>query len=269
MIIIIRMKSHYGYIVLTILLGLFGFAQAQSPHQVINSAGGDRPAASGSLILSDNVGETFVSSEAGGNFLITQGFLQVFSIAPQMELSVLKSDVTCQGKRDGNISTSISNVNNTYTITYLWSDTTLCPPPANCSQVDSLGPGTLSLTVLVMRPAFAGSSLTVTDTLRSTITINDLNPPCQVTVYTGITANNDNINDHLNIKNIDQFPKNRVSIYNRWGNLLYDQSGYDNVEIRWPTEEHLRTLTSGTYFYVLDLGDGGKPLKGWVELLKN
>lgn len=244
--------------------------QAQTPHQVINSAGGDRPAASGTLVLTDNVGEPFVSSEPGGNFLITQGFLQIFSIAPQIQLEVLKSDVTCLGKKDGRISTSLTNFSDT-TVRYLWSDTTLCPPSDNCSELDSLGAMTLTLTVLVTRPAFAGSTLTVTDTLREVITISDLNPPCQVTVFTGVTANEDNINDFFHIKNIDQFPNNRVSIYNRWGNLMYEQSGYnqDFDDKRWPTKDHLETLVSGTYFYILDLGEGGGLIKGWVELLKN
>lgn len=244
---------------------------SQTPHQVINSAGGDRPAASGSLVLTDNVGETFVSSEPGGNFLITQGFLQVLS-APAMSIYVESSDVSCRGKKDGKISTSISNVNPTYTLTYIWSDSTLCPPQNNCSELDSLGADTLVLTVIVLRPSFAGSSVTVTDTLRTNpIRILDVNPQCQVTVFTGITANEDNINDFFHIKNIEQFPNNRVSIYNRWGNLLYEQSGYSNdlTDKRWPTKEHLETLVSGTYFYILDLGEGGGLIKGWVELLKN
>jgi len=243
------------------------FCWAQSPHQVINSAGQDRVSPSGTLILTDNVGETIIQTVPGGTNIITQGFLQTFNILPGVNLEVLTSPVTCAGRKDGRISTSLSNTLPTYTISYIWSDTTLCSTN-NCSSLDSLGAMSVSLTVVVIRPIGAGNVLIDTIT-RGPIVILDDNPPCDVTVYTGITANNDNVNDYFYVKDIETYPDNRVSIYNRWGNLLFDRNGYNNTTIRWPEEDALRTLTSGTYFYVLELGNGGKALKGWIELVKN
>jgi gliding motility-associated-like protein len=88
-------------------------------------------------------------------------------------------------------------------------------------------------------------------------------------VFTGITMNGDGLNDVLFIENISEFPNNRLTVYNRWGTQLYDQQKYDNLTNAWPTADDANKLVSSTYFYVLDLGDGSKPLKGWIELIKN
>jgi hypothetical protein len=44
--------------------------------------------------------------------------------------------------------------------------------------------------------------------------------------------------------------------------------GYNNKNKSWPSKAELDKLTGSTYFYVIDLGDGGKPVKGWVEVIK-
>ena len=260
------MMYNLKHTILGLALLLSFSALSQTPHQVINSAGTDRPAASGSLTLTDNVGEVFVQTVDNGNSMITQGFLQKFNVVPGVRIDFLINHVTCAGKKDGNITISLSNSQPSYTLTYIWSDTTLCPQN-NCDRLDSLGADTLVLTVLVTRPL--GGNSTVTDTVTSPpIIVRDEKGPCKVFVYTGITANNDNINDFLYVKDIELYPDNRMSIYNRWGNILFDRNKYDNLTVRWPEEEDLRTLTSGTYFYILELGTG-ETQKGWVELLKN
>lgn len=261
------MKHIFQYSILALMLSLSFCVMAQTPHQVINSAGKDRVSPSLSLTLTDNVGEVFVQTVNGGTNTITQGFLQDFNVYPGVSVTVFTNNVSCLGKKDGRLSVSLSNTLPSYTITYLWSDTTLCPSK-NCSTLDSLGADTLFLTVIVTRPLTGGG--TISD---STVTgphiVTDVNPPCNVTIYNGVTANNDNVNDFFYIENIDQYPNNRLTIYNRWGNKLYDVNKYDNVDIRWPKDEDLRTLTSGTYFYILELGDNSSTIKGWIELLKN
>ncbi|HQQ94694.1 MAG TPA: gliding motility-associated C-terminal domain-containing protein [Bacteroidia bacterium] len=262
-----------------ILINLDSVAQL-SP-QVINSAGGDRPASNG-VLLTDNVGEPFIQKvdASSGNFMITEGFLQEFNMGP-MKLNILHQDVSCSFNKDGWIRAELSNVAPNYTVNFIWSDTTLCLKH-KCSvrdsqsvdglfkvhQVDSLPAMTVYLKVAVIRPVSGG---TITDTIRSNaITIVDSKKPCKVTVFTGVTANNDGVNDYFYIKNIELFPSNRLTIYNRWGNRLFDRNGYDNYLVRWPDEGDLRTLTSGTYFYILELDDPEKTvMKGWIELLKN
>ena len=88
-------------------------------------------------------------------------------------------------------------------------------------------------------------------------------------VFSGVTANNDLNNDTWYIENIEMFPENKVSVYTRWGALVYEERGYDNRTRVWPTTDHLNDLMSSTYFYIIELGDSSRPLKGWVELIKN
>jgi gliding motility-associated-like protein len=104
---------------------------------------------------------------------------------------------------------------------------------------------------------------------RGPIEVPSTAEPCRLVVFSGVTPNRDGQNDVWEIENISEFPNNRVTIYNRWGNELYDVKGYDNKTKFWPSEEMLNKLVSSTYFYVIDLGDGSRPLKGWVELIKN
>ncbi|MGZ4037522.1 MAG: gliding motility-associated C-terminal domain-containing protein, partial [Bacteroidia bacterium] len=105
-------------------------------------------------------------------------------------------------------------------------------------------------------------------TIITNIIINDSNEPCQIVVYNGVTPNGDGANDFFYIENIEQFPGNKVYIYNRWGLKLDEISNYDNLSNYWKgTIKHNGDVApSGTYFYVIDLNNGTKPIKGWLEL---
>jgi gliding motility-associated-like protein len=93
---------------------------------------------------------------------------------------------------------------------------------------------------------------------------------CDVIVPKGISPNGDNNNDFWLIKGIEQYPGNKVQVYNRWGNLVYSKAGYDNEKVVWVGQsEGAMTLggkevTDGTYIYVIELGDGKKPISGFV-----
>jgi gliding motility-associated-like protein len=88
-----------------------------------------------------------------------------------------------------------------------------------------------------------------------------------------VTPNGDGKNDVFEIQGIYDHPNNVLEIYNRWGSLVYRQEGYQNT---WGGEctEGLsfggNILPTGTYFYILDLGDndGAKPSKGYIFLTK-
>jgi gliding motility-associated-like protein len=90
-----------------------------------------------------------------------------------------------------------------------------------------------------------------------------------IIVYNGVTPNNDGRNDKWYIGNIEEFPDNNVVLFNRWGVKVFETKGYNNESNYWPTGDMLGKLLSTTYFYIIDLGNGSKPVKGWVELIKN
>ncbi len=93
--------------------------------------------------------------------------------------------------------------------------------------------------------------------------------PTIIHVWSGVTPNGDGLNDVFTIDGISEFPNNRVTIFNRWGEQLFDVKLYDNKARSWPASDMLDKLVSSTYFYIVDLGNGSKPMKGWVEVIKN
>ncbi len=255
------MKVKKECLFLLMFIGSNYFCQTISP-AVINSAGKSYSVNVSGVYVSDNVGEPFTQTLNGPNQIITQGFLQPLTTAVA-SVSVIKNDVSCQDKKDGNISVSVSNLFPNSQVNYIWTPTISC----NCNKNDSLAPGTYSLMILITHSTTGGFK---TDTLKPAPTlINDANGPCRVKIYTVITPNGDGNNDILQIDNISDFPNNHVAVFNRWGNQIFETKHYDNISNFWPQKEEISNLASSTYFYVVKLGDGTNPLKGWIEIIKN
>ncbi|WP_026729665.1 T9SS C-terminal target domain-containing protein [Flavobacterium denitrificans] len=89
-------------------------------------------------------------------------------------------------------------------------------------------------------------------------------PNC-LKIYNEFSPNDDGQNDTFYIDCITQFPDNQLEVFNRWGNIVYFKKGYDNT---WDgkADGSAKTLPEGTYFYVLDLGDGSPKISGWVYI---
>ena len=85
-------------------------------------------------------------------------------------------------------------------------------------------------------------------------------------VHNAFSPNGDGLNDLFIIDNIGEFPNNQVYIYNRWGQLLWNKSNYNNTSVVWDGKTAEGTiLYAGTYFYIIE-NAGPKSLKGWVEI---
>jgi len=91
-------------------------------------------------------------------------------------------------------------------------------------------------------------------------------------VPSGFSPNGDGVNDFFEIVGIEGYPDNKVTIFNRWGNLVFEGIGYNNTTVRWDGENTGvlspgdGPVPEGTYFYVIDLGDGSDLLSGYVFL---
>ncbi|MFL5763063.1 MAG: gliding motility-associated C-terminal domain-containing protein [Bacteroidia bacterium] len=87
----------------------------------------------------------------------------------------------------------------------------------------------------------------------------------ELVIYNTFTPNNDGNNDTWYIGNIWKYPHNHVEIYNRNGRLVYKANAYINT---WDGRAFGDELPEGTYFYVLDLGDGKGTKNGTVTIIK-
>jgi gliding motility-associated-like protein len=198
----------------------------------------------------------------------TATYTQSVIICPEIfTATVSTKDITCSGKNDGEISVEYTNTYASSEVSYVWNPRTLCSDNS-CDTLKNLSAGVYYLTLKVTYTL--NNTLVKVDSLvLDPITLSDINGQCAIKVFNGVSANGDGVNDVMIIENIEQFPDNRVWVYNRWGQLIFETSGYDNTNKAWPANGEQSNLSSNTYFYIIDLGNGNKPIKGWVELMKN
>ncbi|MGI4863949.1 MAG: gliding motility-associated C-terminal domain-containing protein [Janthinobacterium lividum] len=146
--------------------------------------------------------------------------------------------------------------------TYSWS-------PATGLSSSTLANPTVTL------PNYTGIPITRTYTLTTTNTatgcvgtasvVVTVNPDLTFEVFNNvITANGDNLNDRLKVRNIKSFPNNKVEIYNRWGRQIFTTTNYDNDTNYWGTDP---ILVAGNYYYIFKQGDN-TIAKGWIEVVR-
>jgi gliding motility-associated-like protein/uncharacterized repeat protein (TIGR01451 family) len=94
--------------------------------------------------------------------------------------------------------------------------------------------------------------------------------PICLTIYNEFSPNGDGINDVFVIDCIENFPNNVVEIYNRWGNIAFKAKGYrndfDGTSNGRTVLGQSNDLPEGTYYYVIDLGNGSEPRVGWLYI---
>lgn len=91
----------------------------------------------------------------------------------------------------------------------------------------------------------------------------------ELNVFNAVSPNDDGLNDILKIQNITLFPNNIVTIYTRWGDKVFEMAGYDNDENVFKGFSNVRNtkeLPEGTYYYVIEKGDGSSNLNGFFVL---
>ncbi|MNX81660.1 hypothetical protein D3C86_1133550 [compost metagenome] len=95
--------------------------------------------------------------------------------------------------------------------------------------------------------------------------------PICLTVYNEFTPNNDGANDLFRIDCIESYPNNELKVYNRYGSLVYSKQHYEND---WNGTANVSgvinrgdMLPTGTYFYVIDIGEGTVK-KGWLSIMR-
>jgi len=91
----------------------------------------------------------------------------------------------------------------------------------------------------------------------------------EVVVFNGITPDGDGLNDILFIKYVDVVEgaaQNKVTIYNRWGDVVSEIDNYDNLSRVFAGQTNSgKDLPTGTYFYKMDFSNG-KSITGFITL---
>ena len=224
--------------------------------------------ASSSIIVSPAIQTTYTVFGTDLNGCSNLGAItqSVIPCSPKPTVQITKSNVSCSGKNDGKIVAQPTLEVYPFKTNFIWKSSNKFTN-RNENYIDSLKEGKYELSIVFTYTA--ENNFVKQDTLvADVIEILDINPPCDLTIFTGITPNNDGINDHWEISNIELFPKNKVTVFNRWGVKVAEISGYDNKTNVWPDKAAINNLPASTYYYVIDQGDGTKPTKGWIELMK-
>jgi gliding motility-associated-like protein len=196
------------------------------------------------ITVKDNGG-----TDAGGvdtytrSFTITINPLPVVTISSDKGLTVAKGETVHLTATGGT--------------SYVW---------ANASGIVS-GQNTAILTV---RPT-ANTSYTVTATSAAgctsmqSITIQVTEEAVAAKPTNIMSPNGDGVNDKWVIENLDLYPNNSVVVVDRSGREVYSKKGYDNS---WDATLRGLPLSEGTYYYIINYGDGKTPAKkGFITIL--
>ncbi|MEL7148224.1 MAG: gliding motility-associated C-terminal domain-containing protein, partial [Bacteroidota bacterium] len=96
----------------------------------------------------------------------------------------------------------------------------------------------------------------------------------EIIVYNGVSDNSDDLNDFFLIDCIEFFPSNLVEIFDRGGQRVYREEGYNNADKRFNGVANTGAtlgsgrLPEGTYYYIITKGDGTQPIQGFLELVR-
>jgi gliding motility-associated-like protein len=80
---------------------------------------------------------------------------------------------------------------------------------------------------------------------------------CNIIAFNLVSTNGDPLNDKLSFEEISYFPDNSVKIYNRYGKLVWETTGYNNTTNAFKGKANVSVymndsfLPAGTYYYIL------------------
>lgn len=108
------------------------------------------------------------------------------------------------------------------------------------------------------------SNLVCRDSADVTITVDKCLTELPSKLPQVITPNGDGSNDALIFTDIDYFPNAKLTVYNRWSSIVFEGEHYNNDWKGTTTNGSL--LPDGTYFYVLELGNGREPYTNYIMI---
>jgi gliding motility-associated-like protein len=233
------------------------FAQAPTITPYLISSGGNAGYDIGSMNIAWSVGEPCVTTIQNGSNYITQGFHQPSGKLAMHIDSIKFANSRCKTANNGWAKVYASGGSGDFS--YEWS-----PISSDKDSIFGLQEGTYIVTVT--------DDVTAEIVIDTVIIELDFDGDCDLIIYSGFSPNGDGINDKWIIDGIDLFPNNEVSIFNRYGTIVYSAQKYDNVKVVFEGnyQKNNEPLPDGTYFYIIVLTDklSNNTYKGWVEITK-
>ncbi len=157
---------------------------------------------------------------------------------PAAELSIntiSKVPESCAPASDGYI--ELEPVGGTAPFTYNWSN------GGSNDRIDSLSSGAYMVTIVDAHGCTTSGAYEIFEWCNDGDDI----------VYDVLTPNGDGQNDVWFIEGIENFPKNNVQIFSRWGTVVWDRDAYMND---WQgTNNNGEALPAGAYYYLIRLND--------------
>ncbi|PTX19320.1 gliding motility-associated-like protein [Pontibacter mucosus] len=87
-----------------------------------------------------------------------------------------------------------------------------------------------------------------------------------IDIPNGFTPNGDGMNDTWVLKNLPNlYPNCQVTVYNRWGSEVFSSKGYKKP---WDGTYKGKRLPDGTYYTIIEFGDGTAPIKTSVTIMR-
>jgi gliding motility-associated-like protein len=156
--------------------------------------------------------------------------------------------------KKGNAVTMDASISNPAAYSFLWTpaqyldkpntQNPLCKPDANVTY----------LLFVVNKQTLCSATDTVKVFLLSDVDIPNT-----------FTPNGDGINDTWDIRFLDQYRNAQLDIYNTAGQVIFRSYGYSTP---WDGKRNGAKMPTGTYYYVIDLGDGSMRMTGYVTILR-
>ena len=91
-----------------------------------------------------------------------------------------------------------------------------------------------------------------------------------IVVYNALSPNDDGKNDVFFLQDINVLTEtkdNKVSILNRWGDVVFEVEDYDNdTRVFRGLNKNGNELPAGTYYYKIEFTSGATSLTGFISL---
>jgi gliding motility-associated-like protein len=213
---------------------------------IVNSA--NTPVSFNSSVLGIN---TFTLTGNGFCGAPITSFTNTINTYPVANISIIDSAAICSST---NFTLNANSSGSTNGFTYSWFILPSSTSLSSSTILNTLSPESEGIyTVSIVATDKCGN----TDYDTQLITVL---PPCGITIPNVLTNNGDGINDVFKITNIEHHPNSELIIFDRWGRKVYENKNYSN---NWKGE----SLSSGTYFYVLNVPDD-KKYSGFITIFK-